>query len=207
MAPEMNQPIVARLLGSLRRRFAAEGAADCRGGRFVAVIDCIVNQNVRDRGAARFSAMNFPLLALCHETGVGVWQMPCPEIAALGFRRERPPGMTIRQALESDAARQACSELAASVAERLQQQIGEGFELLAVLGGNAASPGCAVHDAGEALAPESGIFMMALQGELRRRGIEVPFHAMRDASPELLDEDIAHFRQLLLAAKVGERVG
>ena len=199
----MNQPIVARLLGSLRRRFAA----DCRGGRFVAVIDCIVNQNVRDRGAARFSAMNFPLLALCHETGVAVWQMTCPEIAALGFRRERPPGMTIRQALESDAARQACSELAASVAERLQQQIGEGFELLAVLGGNAASPGCAVHDAGEALAPESGIFMMALQGELRRRGIEVPFHAMRDASPELLDEDIAHFRQLLLAAMVGERVG
>ena len=113
----------------------------------------------------------------------------------------------LRQALEGDAARQACSELAASVAERLRQQVGEGFELLAVVGGNAASPGCAVHDAGEALAPGSGIFMLALQAELRRRGIEVPFQAMRDASPDLLDEDIAHFRQLLLAANLGERAG
>ena len=77
----------------------------------------------------------------------------------------------------------------------------------AVVGGNAASPGCAVHDAGEALAPGSGIFMLALQAELRRRGIEVPFQAMRDASPDLLDEDIAHFRQLLLAANLGERAG
>ena len=79
--------------------------------------------------------------------------------------------------------------------------------MLAVVGGNAASPGCAVHDAGDALAPGSGIFMLALQAELRQRGIEVPFHAMRDASPDLLDEDIAHFRQLLLAANLGERAG
>ena len=169
MAPPVSQPFVARLFGALRRRLGAERAGDCRAGRFVAVIDCIVNQNVRDRGAARFPAMNFPLLTLCHEAGVGVWQMPCPEIAALGFQRQRPPGTTIRQALEGDAARQACSELAASVAERLRQQVGEGFELLAVVGGNAASPGCAVHDAGDALAPGSGIFMLALQAELRQR--------------------------------------
>ncbi len=203
----MSHPSVARLFGALRRRLGVKLASDCRGGRFVAVIDCIVNQNVRDQGAARFPAMNFPLLALCHEAGVGVWQMPCPEIAALGFRRARAPGMTIRQALESEAGRQACGELAASVGERLQQQIGEGFELLAVLGGNAASPGCAVHDAGGALAPESGLFMLALQLELRRRGLDVPFLAMRDASPDLLDEDIAHVRQILMATKVGEREG
>lgn len=207
MAPEMSQPVVARLLGALRRRLAAEEPRDCRGGRFVAVIDCIVNQNVRDRGAARFPAMNFPLLTLCHEGGVGVWQMPCPEIAALGFRRERPPGVTIRQALEGEAGCQACDELAASVAERLQQQIGEGFELLAVLGGNATSPGCAVHDAGAALAPESGIFMLALQRELRQRGIDVPFHAMRDVSPDLLEQDIEWLRQRLPASGVNRREG
>ena len=48
---------------------------------------------------------------------------------------------------------------------------------------------------------------LALQAELRRRGIEVPFQAMRDASPDLLDEDIAHVRQILMATKVGEREG
>lgn len=180
---------MARVVGAIRRHLGADRPEDRRAGRFVAVIDCIMNQNVRDLGAARFPAMNFPLLEICNEAGVGVWQMPCPEIMALGFRRERPPGVSIRQALDSEAGRQVCDELANSVAERLNQQIREGFELLAVLGGNTASPGCAVHDAGDALLPKSGVFMLALQRALRERGVEVPFHAVRDDTVALLEAD------------------
>jgi hypothetical protein len=40
----VSQPFVARLFGALRRRLGAERAGDCRAGRFVAVIDCIINQ-------------------------------------------------------------------------------------------------------------------------------------------------------------------
>ena len=58
---------------------------DKRNYYFIAVIDCIINQNVRDTGAASFPAMNWELVQLCNQYNVGIMQMPCPEIAFLGF--------------------------------------------------------------------------------------------------------------------------
>lgn len=169
---------------------------DVRGGRFVVVIDCVLNQNVRDQGAANCPAMNFEFLRLCHENGIGIMQMPCPEIAALGFKRLRSPGISIRQALDTPAGRLACAELAASVVERIVALSEQGCEPLAVLGGNPRSPGCAVHQGAGDLGAESGIFMQALQTELRSHGLDLPFHGLRDASPDWLAEDLQWFRQL-----------
>lgn len=187
-------------LGSMIRRFGRnrdDGTQrDCRGGRFVAIIGCIANQNLRDDGAASFPAMNLALLSLCNQAGVGIHQMPCPEIVVLGFNRTRRPGTTIRQALETEEARRACADLASSVAGQLQASIDAGAELLAVLGGNMASPGCAVLGEEKRLDPASGVFMLALQAELLRRGIAVPFRGVRDISPELLDQDLAWLKTL-----------
>jgi len=199
MAGQMSLPSLKSVIRKIRSGATSAALPDCRGGRFVAVIDCILNQNVRDRGAASFPGMNFELLQLCHEQGVGVMQMPCPEVLALGFERKRPAGTTIRQALDTEAGRRSCSDLAASVAERIQAALAEGSRLLAVLGGNPLSPGCAVHDDERGLLLESGIFMQELQRELRLRGIDVPFRGMRDASPEMLAEDLQWFRNLLTA--------
>lgn len=197
MAGKMNLPSLKSVISRIRSRATSAAVPDCRGGRFIAVIDCILNQNVRDRGAASFPGMNFELLQLCHEQGVGVMQMPCPEVLALGFKRKRPPGTTIRQALDTEAGRRSCSDLAASVAERIQAALVDGSRLVAVLGGNPRSPGCAVHDDERGLVLESGIFMQELQRELRLHGIDVPFRGMRDASPEMLAEDMQWFHNLL----------
>lgn len=197
----MSLPTLKAAIKRLRPGATAAALPDCRGGRFVAVIDCILNQNVRDIGAASFPEMNFELLALCHELKVGVMQMPCPEIMALGFHRERPPGVTIRQALDTEAGRQRCSDLAAAVAEQIQTALAAGSRLMAVLGGNTQSPGCAVHGDKRGLLIKSGIFMQELQRELRLRGIDAPFRGMRDASPELLAEDMQWLRNLLVGGQ------
>jgi hypothetical protein len=47
----------------------------------VAVIECIINQNARDTGAAIFPAINWPILSLCNEYNVGILEIPCPEIS------------------------------------------------------------------------------------------------------------------------------
>ena len=193
----MSLPSLKTVINRLRSGATSRALPDCRGGRFVAVIDCILNQNVRDRGAASSPSMNFELLQLCHEQGVGIMQMPCPEVLALGFERKRPAGMTIRQALDTEAGRQCCSDLAVSVAERIQATLTGGARLVAVLGGNPLSPGCAVHDDERGLLLESGIFMQELQRELRCHGIDVPFRGMRDSSPEMLAEDLQCLRNLL----------
>lgn len=131
---------------------------DVRGRCFVAVIDCILNQNARDAGAARFPAMNFELLRLCHENQVGILQMPCPEIAALGFNRSRAPGKTIR-------------------------------------------------DDGRGLSKESGVFMKELQAEFQNRRLEATFKGIRDHDPELLEQDLRWFRDLLVEQQASIQSG
>jgi predicted secreted protein len=185
------------LLERLKVPFKAARPADMRSHRLVAVIECTLNQNVRDAGAACCPAMNFALIELCHQHGVGLLPMPCPEIAALGFPRSRQAGQTIRQALDTKAGRQACAALAAQVAERIGQQLAAGDELLAVLGGNPGSPGCAVHVDGAGLAAESGVFMQELHVELARRGLSPTFRGIRDATPESLAEDLRWLRDAI----------
>ena len=175
----------------------AEVPQDGRGRRFVAVIECMLNQNARDAGAACFPAMNCELLQLCHEHGVGILQMPCPEIAALGFERKRAPGQSLRDALDSEGGRSRCRTLATEMADRIEGYLAQGCELTAVLGGNPRSPGCAIHNGPDGLREESGVFMKALHDELRRRGHETDFRAMRDHDPQLLREDLAWFQERL----------
>jgi hypothetical protein len=43
----------------------------------------------------------------------------------------------------------------------------------------------------------AGVFIEALQGELRRRGLAIPFRGLRDADPALLAEDLDWLRALL----------
>lgn len=174
--------------------------SDPRSGRFVALIDCILNQNARDLGAARFPAMNTELLRLCSEHHVGLLQMPCPEMAALGFKRTRQPGQSIRDVLDTAAGRQCCAGIAREVADRIEAYLAEGYVLLAVLGGNPQSPGCAVHDSKTGLLPQSGVFMKELQAELRGRGVDACFKGMRDHDPQLLEQDLDWLRGILAGA-------
>jgi len=185
---------IATLKGFLGR---PEAPPDPRSCRFIAVIECMLNQNARDTGAACFPAMNFEVLRLCHEHNIGLLQMPCPEIAALGFERKRPPGQSLRAALDSAEGRARCHELAVETADRIDAHRARGDDLVAILGGNPRSPGCAVHATPDGLTDDSGVFLKALQAELRRRGNEVPFRGMRDYDARLLEEDLAWLRETL----------
>jgi predicted secreted protein len=87
------------LYKKLYERIGLTHAHDSRSNRLVAVIECIINQNARDAGAAIFPAINWPILSLCNEYNVGLLQMPCPEIGFLGSKRKRQPGQSITDAL------------------------------------------------------------------------------------------------------------
>ncbi len=169
---------------------------DKRSYRFVCVIDCILNQNARDAGAAAFSAMNHEVIQLCNDYDVGLLQMPCPEIAFLGFSRSRPPGTSIRAALDTSDGRSHCRKLSIDIIDRVEEMISQGAELMAVLGGNPESPGCAVHaDNGEEHAA-SGVLIAELRNELHKRNIQVPMRGIRDFDAGLMAEDMQWLEQL-----------
>lgn len=163
---------------------------DCRSRQMVAVIDCILNQNSRDTGVATYPAMNWDILLLCQAYNVGILQMPCPEMAFLGWKRARRPDESIRDVLDTEGGRKNCRRIGVDVADRIEEYIRQGYLVLAIMGGNPESPGCAVHSGLTGLLPKSGVFMQELQTELRRRNLEIPFKAMRDYSADLLAEDL-----------------
>ncbi|MCP5277642.1 MAG: hypothetical protein H6935_04685 [Thiobacillus sp.] len=193
----MLETLIAYGKASLLRK--ARGA-DKRGGRLVAVIECMLNQNARDAGAATCPSMNGDVVELCREHGVGILQMPCPEVSCLGINRTRTAGQSIRGLLDTDSGRHCCRTIAMETANRLEMYDRAGYRVLAVLGGNVQSPGCAVHGHEQDLLPESGILMQELHAELRKRGLQTPFRGMRDASPELLAEDLRWLRSLFTAS-------
>ena len=166
---------------------------DPRNGRVVFLIECLLNQNARDMGAAESPACTKAVIEILAEAEIGLVQIPCPEIACLGFARQREEGQSIREALEAPEAYACCRSLALATAEKIQCYADQGFEVLAILGGNIQSPGCAVHTVGGSeteLNPASGVFMKLLSEVLRQRGLEIPFHGVRDATPKALKKDL-----------------
>ncbi|MGE5175605.1 MAG: hypothetical protein ACM3JJ_04445 [Hyphomicrobiales bacterium] len=193
---------LARAFGRAPRPVRQDG----RGHRLIAVIECILNQNARDAGAASFRSMVDDVVRLCEEHGVGLLQMPCPEIAYLGPERARERGESIRDALDTPGGRLRCADIASDVADRIEAYVRAGYDVVAVLGGNPKSPGCAVNASAEGLLRSSGILMQALEVELGRRDIAIPFRGIRDADPAALAEDVAWLRAVLAGeARAGAR--
>ena len=188
------------MLTRILKKLIGNRPVDPRSRRFVAVIECILNQNIRDDGAACSPAMNFPLLQCCHQHDIGVLQMPCPEVYALGFDRKRDAGQTLRAALEKESSTKLCLDLAVETTNRIEDYLNRGDELVAIVGGNPKSPGCAVHHGPDELRPESGVFMKLLQQELRRRGRDPVFLPMRDYDAALHQCDLEAFEKLLRKA-------
>ncbi len=168
----------------------------------VAVIHCVLNQNARDMGAALYPGVTGPVMNLLLDHGVGIFQMPCPEAACLGLPRSRPHGTAIREMLDAPWGRRCCRSLAAAVADQLEEHARSRHAVLAVVGGDEESPGCAVHvserdPALRRLGAGSGVFMKALEVELDLRGLRVPFLRMRESSPPAYEEDLAALDRLL----------
>lgn len=185
-----------KLLGKFSLTKSTMKQYDNRSYRFICVIDCILNQNTRDSGAAQFPALNYQLVQLCHQYNVGIMQMPCPEIAFLGFNRSRPPGTSIRTALDTSDGRLCCRKLSIDIIDRVEEVISQGAEFMAVLGGNPESPGCAVPvDNNEKLTP-AGVLITELKDELYKRNIQVPIRAIRDFDEKLMADDIQWLEHL-----------
>ena len=181
---------------------AFKNNSDIRSYRFLAAIECILNQNTRDLGAATYPAINREIVRLCMEYNVGIMPIPCPEMFCLGFIRQRKPGQSIRDALDTNEGRQCCKMLSIELVTKIEDYIKNNNTLLAILGGNPESPGCAVHttvgqDQKHVLTEKSGIFMQEFSKQLKLKSIEVPFRGIRDCQPEWLKEDLKWLEQLI----------
>ncbi len=153
---------------------AAQSAESPRD-RVVILAHCIMNQATKARweggGATRTEGAIEEIITPLLEHGVGIIQMECPEQTLYG--NPRPPKS--RDDYDTPEFREKCSEIAV----RAMQTIGNGTELIAVLGFE-GSPSCGVErttrtiKGSHADCPGEGHLIEALRQEMREKGLDAP---------------------------------
>ena len=158
---------------------------DQRSKKVILVLHCLLNQNARIDGCGYFPGAMGESARAVVDSGVGILQMPCPELHCLGLdrsgRMRDGTDIGIREALLEGEGQRACRDLVRQVMADVCEYQKHGFRIIGVVG-NDGSPGCGVDTThyvdGERAA--AGAFMEMLREELTRRGLNIPFVALRD---------------------------
>jgi len=154
---------------------------DSRGGRVVFVPHCALNQNARVAGAAERTAAVDELIQGLVARGIGIVQMPCPELLILGLDRAH---LSIRDAVQTAKSQTQLRRLASEVADQIEQYRSCGVNVLGILGKN-GSPTCGVEQTWEeGIVPGTGLFIERLRQELDARRLPVNLAGYCDSSPE-----------------------
>jgi predicted secreted protein len=155
---------------------------DKRSKRIVLVAHCILNQNSISDGTADFPSQFEELVALLMKNGVGIIQLPCPELMCLGLDRSGQVGRSkkaleensrIRNLMQSNKSTSVLRPLAKEVVKQLEEYTSYHFEIVGIVGVN-RSPSCGVETTsmGGREVDGKGVFVEILERELGRRSIE-----------------------------------
>jgi predicted secreted protein len=167
----------------IKRDFEKDG----RSRKVIFVAHCMLNQNARHVDCADFPAMMGSLLTALQDKEVGIVQMPCPELMALGLGRDRdvPPLDTIREALELSDAHERLAPLIENVIYQIKEYQFQGFEVVGILGKN-GSPACGVETTSlpGGQAPGEGVFVALLRKRLHAESLNPGIKGIDDHRQE-----------------------
>jgi predicted secreted protein len=177
---------------------------DKRSKKILLVAHCLLNQNAKLDRCAHYPGVIREAAAEIVKSGVGVLQMPCPELLCLGLDREaeikKRPSVNaedtrIAVRMKEPRNQAVCRRIVKDLVYQIEEYRKNGFEILGVVGIN-GSPTCAVERTwGEDREQEGpGVFIGLLGEELRRKSISLPMKGIRAAEPK---KAVAAVRELL----------
>ncbi|MEA4909824.1 MAG: hypothetical protein GYA17_10990 [Chloroflexi bacterium] len=166
---------------------------DQRSKKVLLVAHCILNQNAKIDRCAHFPGAVPDLLRPLLDAGIGILQMPCPELLGMGLDRQAEPGRgasveaedtRVAAWMQATGGQAVCRQLAAGLGYQVEQYRRNGFEVLGVLGVN-GSPTCGVETNWEADEEKAqpGVFIRTLQAELAGRGMALPMRGVKVYQP------------------------
>ena len=162
---------------------------DGRSQKVAFLAHCLLNQNAISDGTAVRPA-GFPeMVSYLLEHGVGIVQLPCPELLCLGLDRGDPQGAERPVVVENTRIRRAMAQaepsrrLARLVADTMAQLLEyrrSGFQVVGILGAN-RSPCCGVDTTSQddQEVPGMGVFLEALSRRLEEVGWKIPMVGFR----------------------------
>jgi predicted secreted protein len=185
---------------------------DKRSGKIVVVSHCILNVHSLEDNLAIYPGMEQEVVELLKKKGVGIYQIPCPEIYLGGIFRKALP----KEAYEHPKIRKAYRELAGKTAQTLGSYTKKGYRISAVLGAE-ASPTCGIEFVGRwkknvtgkrefprdvEFVPGIGVFMEEFKAALDKIGIRpvwvgIPGKSLRSIDPGSFDKMLEKLDKIL----------
>ncbi|MBU4556254.1 MAG: hypothetical protein KJ747_05230 [Actinobacteria bacterium] len=145
---------------------------DTRGRKIAIVCHCLLNANSKVEGLAKYAGVH-PLVARLANEGIGIIQMPCAEMTALGMRRW---GQT-REQYESVPFVEHCTALARDTLAQVEEYQRCGYQIVGLVGVD-GSPTCgvahsAVGDWGGEYEPEAWAETLRDTGRAPKPGVHM----------------------------------
>lgn len=184
---------------------------DKRSGKIVVVSHCILNVHSLEDGLAIYSGLEEDVVKLLVSKGVGIFQIPCPEMEVFGIFRKPLP----KEPYERPKVRQRYKSLAEDITKRLMWFKRRKYAIVAVLGAE-GSPTCGINIVGKwkdvsrkGRFPEDvmfvegiGVFMEEFKKILEQKGIQtnwigIPGKSVRLIKPDVLKETIRKIENML----------
>jgi len=166
---------------------------DKRGKKVVLVSHCILNQNTKLDRCAHYSGAISEVVQLLLEKGIGIIQMPCPEMFRLGL--DRQVALSTDPTIESEDTRIAkimidkksqeiCERMAEDVLYQIEEYINNDFEVIGLIGIN-GSPTCGIETTWADFKEFKGYgaFIKALDSKLSMSGIKLKMTGIKAHDP------------------------
>lgn len=187
--------------------------SDNRSEKIIFLSHCCLNQNAKVRGIASYPGAITPLINMLLEEGIGIIQMPCPEMTYLGNMRWGQ----VKDQYNNPMFRRHCKCIVETIADQAENYIQCGYQIVGFVMMD-GSPVCGLNRTPRPKDPnvlwggmtwyipeseyliEGGVYSEILQEELKKRGIEnIPFVA----SPEFdkvgkLDQALDAIKALII---------
>ncbi len=145
---------------------------DVRSKKVAFLAYCLLDQNARAKGIAKYPGPVSEVVETLMENGVGLVQMPCPELIYEDFNRPPRP----KNWYDHEEFRSTCRKCAQNVAEQVGKYVKNDYHVVSILGVE-NSPSCAVkilpviEDRKRRWMRSKGIFIEELLKELGKRGL------------------------------------
>lgn len=187
-----------------------------RGRRIVLLAHCVLNGNAKVEGICGYRAAMTEVVSRLMASGIGMIQLPCPEMQVLGCARWGH----VKEQLDTPHFRETSRALLTPVVMQLQDYKRNGYDLVAVVGVD-GSPSCGVtrtcsgpgwrgdfldrdetwsRVSGMVWADSPGVYIETLQQMLAAASLDIPFIGLDEA------DYLSSLRQLetFLSHRVGQ---
>ncbi|AOY77520.1 CD3072 family TudS-related putative desulfidase [Clostridium formicaceticum] len=177
-----------------------------RSKKMVLLCHCILNANSKVEGLSRFQGAIGEVVTLLIEKGIGMIQLPCPELLNHGIKRWGQ----VKSQFDTPYYRESCQQLFKPYLHQLKDYMKNGYEIVGLVGIN-GSPTCGINRTCDGVwggewktsdvwkekidtievKYEKGVFIEEIQELLKLNNIELPLYGLDESC---LEESIKGLR-------------